>query len=137
MCVWGGGALSQEKIRVVMPNGQARPGAHLPGGGRVKAGGGGDDGWWPAASRAGGGAVWRGRGTIPGRGGWGIVSRGPEHGRCMLGREVSGGRGEPAGGGGACQRNGRAAGGGATASARSERYCTQSAQHGTRSCQYR
>ena len=37
LSVWGG-ALSQEKIRVGMPNGQARPGAHVPGGGRVEAG---------------------------------------------------------------------------------------------------
>ena len=91
VCVWGGeggGALSQEKIRVGMPSGQARPGAHLPGGERVEAGvaattAGGRRRRGPVTARCGGGGE-----RYPAEGGWGIVSRGPEHGRCMPGREV-------------------------------------------------
>ena len=82
----GGGSLSEDTSRYAQRTGTT--GCPLARRGKGGGGGGGDDGWRPAASRAGDGAVWRGRGTIPGRGGWGIVSRGPEHGRCMLGREV-------------------------------------------------
>ena len=91
LSVWGGrgGGLSlsgEDTSRYAQRTGTT--GCPLARWGKGGGGGGGDDGWRPAASRAGDGAVYRGRGTIPGRGGWGIVSRGPEHGRCMLGREV-------------------------------------------------